>query len=84
MTNIDDLLRQAKPLYLRRKRNRRLAAGASAVLACSFAFILTFHAPKKIQSPIYDVYVNEIYQAETGSIIEDFGLPTDEFGLLLV
>ena len=35
---------------------------------------------------VYDYYTleNEIYLTENGSVIEDMGLPTDEYGLLKV
>ena len=84
MTDISDLLQEAKPLYLKRKRNRRLFAAGSTLCVGCCAFLMTFYSSNKALSPIYDIYNDEIYQTETGSIIEDFGLPTDELGLLLV
>lgn len=84
MTDIDELLKEAKPLYLKRKKNRRLMAQSLTVLSCCFAFVLVFYAQNKTLTPIYDVYNDEVYQAEAGSIIEDLGLPVDDFGLLLV
>ncbi len=84
MTDIDKLLQEAKPLYFKRKRSRRIGAAFSALFACCFAWSITFYSSNKTLSPIYDIYNDEIYQAELGSIIEDLGLPVDEFGLLLV
>lgn len=84
MDRIDELLSEAKPYYKVRKRNRRLMAIGSTlgafVIVCGLS-LSTFH---QTQSPIYDLWIDEIYQAENGSVIEDMGLPTDEYGLLKV
>lgn len=84
MDRIDELLSEAKPYYKARKRNRRLMGVCSTlgafVLVCGLS-LSTFH---QTQSPIYDLWIDEIYQAENGSVIEDMGLPTDEYGLLKV
>ena len=83
MTDISDIIKEAKPLYFKRKRNRRL--GVVASLCCALVLMFNFvTGSKNISSPIYDVWSDEIYQAQNGSIIEDLGLPVDELGLLWV
>ncbi len=84
MENIEELLRQAKPFYIRRKRNRRFVVGMSVFAPCLVAAMVAFHSPEQNQNILYDFWEDEIYQAENGSIIEDFGLPVDEYGLLKV
>ena len=84
MERIDELLRTAKPLYLRRKRNRRIAAATSTLGAFCFVLALGFQSLKQSSTPIYDCWTDEIYQAQNGSVIEDMGLPTDEYGLFWI
>ena len=84
MDKLDILLSQTRPLYFKRKRNRRLAAAASILSPCVVALFLSFWNFSSPQSLIYDVWSDEIYQAQCGSIIEDYGLPVDEYGLLKV
>ena len=84
MDKLTQLLTEAKPYYFKRKRNRRITAAACAIVPCIAAFVLTFSNPKQLEGPIYDVWTEEIYQAEFGSVIEDLGFPVDEYGLLQV
>ncbi len=84
MTTIDELLSEAKPLYKRKKREKKIMASFS-VLGMLLAASLFLHQPVPVSSAvIYDVWAEEIYQAENGSVIEDLGLPSDDFGLLLI
>ena len=73
--DISKLLKEAKPLYFARKRRNRNLKSVAAMLLCVLALQM-----------FYDYYTleNEIYLTENGSVIEDMGLPTDEYGLLKV
>ena len=84
MDKLTQLLSDAKPLYFKRKRNRRITAAVCALTPCLAAIALTFYNPKAPNGPIYDLWSDEIYQAQCGSIVEDYGLPVDEYGLLKV
>lgn len=84
MDRLDELLSEAKPYYKARKRNRRLAAICSTLGAFVVVCGLSVQNFRQVQSPIYDLWIDEIYQAENGSVIEDMGLPADEYGLLEV
>ena len=84
MDRLDILLSETKPLYFKRKRNRRVMAAASFLSPCVVALFLSFANPSVSQGPIYDAWGDEIYQEQYGSMIEDFGLPVDEYGLLKV
>lgn len=73
MDNISSLIKEAKPLYLERKKQKKQTA-----------FILSMFL---LMIPIYEV--NMVVQknnilCESESIIEYQGLPTDEYGLLMV
>lgn len=79
MENISNLLKEAKPLYFaRKKRNNRIKA-TLGMLVC--VLMLSVFYP---QSQTYYDIDGEIYSLSTGSIISDMGLPTDEYGLLMV
>lgn len=84
MDRLDELLSEAKPYYKTRKRNRRLMAVGSTLGAFCMVFMISLHNFNQTQSPIYDVWMDEIYQTENGSVLEDLGLPVDEYGLLEV
>ena len=80
--DISKLIREAKPLYFARKRFRKRMVSAFAVVLCVFTF--QFFSPSSEVSYNYFSLENEIYLTENGSVIEDMGLPTDEYGLLKV
>jgi len=84
MDKLELLLNEAKPLYMKRKKNRRIAAGICSVMPCFAALFLSFNTSFHAQSPIYDIWADEIDTLEVGSVIEDLGLPVDEYGLLKV
>ena len=84
MDRLDELLSEAKPYYKTRKRNRRLMAIGSTLGAFVLVCGLTLQNFNQTKSPIYDFWIDEVYQAESGSVIEDLGLPVDEYGLLEV
>lgn len=83
MQDISDLIKEAKPLYwARKKRNNRIKAGLAA-LAC--AFLLFAFIPEKQTSELY--YYWDLGYTETNNnltYVENFGLPVDDYGLLLV
>ena len=85
MDDISNLIREAKPLYFARKRrnNRIKTALATVVAVCLFGQFM----PVKYNNAGY-VWEAEVTQAiaqiENGSVIEDMGLPVDEYGLLMV
>ena len=80
--DISKLIREAKPLYFARKRFRQRMTSAFAVLLCVCTF--QFLSPNHEVSYNYFSLENEIYLTQNGSVIEDMGLPTDEYGLLKV
>lgn len=84
MDRIDELLRQAKPYYHKRKRTRRIIAATSSFCSLCFVCLFSFNLLYKNNTPIYDVWTDEIEQLQIGSAIEDLGLPVDEYGLLKV
>ncbi len=82
MKDISEILHEARPLYFARKRRRRIMA--SVVAATVFAVVLNIvFVPRKTEL-LYDLLSEQIYMTENGSIIEDMGLPVDEYGLLMV
>lgn len=83
MEDISKILREARPLYFARKRRRRIMV-ASASLAAVFAIIFNVVFVSSSNEPLYDLWSEEIYMTENGSVIEDMGLPVDEYGLLMV
>ncbi len=83
MQDITQLLKEAKPLYKRRKRNRRLMAIGSTLGV--FCLVIGFSLNlSRSTGPIYDVWSNDVEQIQNGSAIEDMGLPVDENGLLWI
>jgi len=84
MDRLEQLLSEAKPLYFKRKRQRRMTAALCALSPCLVAVFLSFQTHRTAQGPIYDIYMDEISLVESGSVIADMGLPVDEYGLLKV
>ena len=81
MEEISKLIQQAKPLYFARKRRRKAMASVGTLMCCcTLLFAVTFEH----KSPIYDTWAEEVYSASNGSVIEDMGLPVDEYGLLWI
>lgn len=79
---ISKLIREARPLYFARRRKRRAMAFAAALAVC----VLAIRVPmwQEASTPIYDTWAEQIYLTENGSVIEDMGLPVDEYGFLWV
>lgn len=81
MEDISALIKEAKPLYFARKRRNRIIKGAMGVIACFFLINISLLKP---QEELYDSWTQQLYITESGSVIEDMGLPVDEYGLLMV
>ena len=83
MDDISDLLKEAKPLYFRRKRIRNLTKAAGVLSIAVFLALGTF---QRADNYVYD-FDNmsiTISMLQNGSAIEDLGLPTDEYGFLRI
>ena len=83
--DISLLLKEAKPLYFARKRQKKQIWAVSAMFAC-LLFISPFFILAKNTAYVYnfDGMDDEINLTQNGSVIEDMGLPTDEYGLLRI
>lgn len=83
MDDISDLLKEAKPLYFRRKRIRNLAKAAGVLSIAAFLELGTF---QRADNYVYDFdnMSSTISMLQNGSAIEDLGLPTDEYGFLRI
>ncbi|MBQ3101618.1 hypothetical protein IJC60_01305 [bacterium] len=75
MENISEILKEAKPLYIKRKKEQ---ATAKYILSVMFTAFLVGSFTVGINA--YDEQIaNANYET---SIIEEMGLPVDEYGLL--
>lgn len=83
--DISLLIREAKPLYFARKRQKKQITAISTMFACML-FISPFFMHSHDNSYIYDFdgLEEELDLTQNGSVIADMGLPTDEYGLLKV
>lgn len=81
MDDISKLLREAKPLYFARKRRNNRIKAALCMLVCIVG-ISSFYPRGAAFN--YDNLDNEIAVTINGSVIQDMGLPTDDYGLLMV
>lgn len=82
MDDLSKLLREARPLYFARRRRRRAAAFSGILAACTV--IWAFSGSFNRTPPFYDLWTEQMYLTENASIIEDMGLPVDDYGLLMV
>lgn len=82
MNDISTLLREAKPLYFKRKRQRRQLKSFAAAMLCVCA-VSVFSYRFGPEDSYYNIE-EELYLTENGGFVEDMGLPTDDFGLLKV
>ncbi|MBE6452868.1 MAG: hypothetical protein E7012_05220 [Alphaproteobacteria bacterium] len=81
MENISALIREAKPLYLARKRQKRIISSSLLGIALLWGGIYTYQ-PTTPSYPYY--WDSEFNITDNTSVIEEMGLPTDDYGLLLV
>lgn len=78
MERISELIKEAKPLYYERKRNvQRLKAG----FAACFLF-LALGSPFLLEK--FNSGEEAFISYGSDSVIEEMGLPVDEYGLLKV
>lgn len=82
MNDISTLLQEAKPLYFKRKKQRRQLRSFAAAILC-VCTVSVFSYRFDTEYSYYNIE-EELYLTENGGFIEDMGLPTDEFGLLKV
>ena len=81
MQNISDLIKEAKPLYIsRKKRNNRIKIGFG-VLSCLFLMFVAMPQNDAFDASYYWDF-SEIMNEET--YVENYGFPVDDYGLLLV
>ncbi len=84
MEDISRLIKEARPMYLaRKKRNNRIKAGV-AMLFCAVMMNMFYPRTYVAGNEYGDGWAEFITTASTGSVIEDWGLPTDDYGLLMV
>ena len=81
MDDISNLIKEAKPLYFERKRKHALAKKMfclmTPVLIGTFVFLPFYATNNNITSLSYE-------NSSSVSVIEQMGLPTDDYGLLMV
>ena len=83
MDDISSLLKEAKPLYFRRKRIRNITKAAGVLSVAAFLLLGSFrHAETYVYD--FDNISAAISMLQNGSAIEDLGLPTDEYGFLRI
>lgn len=83
--DISKLLKEAKPLYfVRKRRNNRLKA--IAAMFVGVAMLGSFYPKNNEQFDSFGYYFmgSEVAVSENTSVIEEMGLPTDDYGLLMV
>ena len=81
MQNISDLIQEAKPLYLARKKRNNCIKTSVALMFCICLVYLSFPQKQVADVSYWDLGYTE---TETASYIENLGLPVDDYGLLLV
>ena len=83
MQDISDLIKEAKPLYHKRKKQRRIVKSALAGVAC--LFLVFVNMPNyQMNDNFYNPYVDYGYEIDDVTYVEEIGLPVDDYGLLLV
>ena len=80
MNDISDLIKEAKPLYFKRKRRNNLIKGSSVFVAIGL-LMFAFMPQNNTDYSYWNLGENEYQQA---SAIEQMGLPVDDYGLLKV
>ena len=83
MDDISNLLKEAKPLYFKRKRRRNIIKSAGIF---STIFILFSGVLLNQETYIYDFddLSDSINMVQNGSVIEDIGFPVDDYGFLRI
>ena len=82
MQCISDLIKEAKPLYFRRKRrNNAIKISGSLLTLGLLVFVFLPNSNRSSYSDYWDLGESEYQQI---SAIEEMGLPVDDYGLLKV
>lgn len=88
MSDISQLLKEARPLYFKRKRQRRIIKNASVGGVCLGLLLAIFPMNTyKMQSDIYSyLYDDVLYESSYMTELEtqDSFYPIDEYGLIQV
>lgn len=79
MERISELLQEAKPLYFQRKRRRTQAKAALFSLAAIF---VAFFSVMQFEGGNFVALSDK--HGEASVIYEEYGLPVDDYGLLMV
>ncbi len=82
MDDISALIKEAKPLYFARKRRNNFIKCGVAVLFC--AVMVNIFTTTSYTYVFNDEWAQAVDSAAQGSVIADMGLPTDDYGLLMV
>lgn len=82
MEEISMLIKEAKPLYFARKKRNRIIKTALASICLLWVGILTYNPVN--EHPYTYYWDSEFSVSDNVSVIEDMGLPTDEYGLLMI
>lgn len=83
MQDISNLIKEARPLYHKRKKQRRVVKSALLGMVC--LFVVFVNIPNyKINDDFYNPYLDLGYEENQGTYVENLGLPVDDYGLLLV
>ncbi len=82
MDEISALIKEAKPLYFARKKRNRII---KSVLASVCLFCVGIWAYNPVNDSVYPYYWDSEFSiSDNVSVIEEMGLPTDEYGLLMI
>lgn len=82
MEDISTLIKEAKPLYFARKRRNNFIKCGVAVLFC--AVMMNIFTTTSYTYVFNDEWAQAVDSAAQGSVIAEMGLPTDDYGLLMV
>ena len=77
MEEISKLIKEAKPLYIKEKRNKRRVR----LMLCSMFSIFLFGATVFVAT---DINTQNTVAQYNASVIEEMGLVVDEYGFLMV
>lgn len=86
MTQISSLLAEAKPLYLKRKRQKSIAyrAGAFGLVLLMGLPFLNSSSPNSLNGLYSELYDNDFFALSFDEQLPDSVFPTDEYGLIKV